>query len=251
VSTAVINGECTGCGRDVCRDVSGLEGWLRDMAAHLPLVCDACIAENEQRESAREQLRERRVVEQRRGARLRASGIPTALAILTWADIDRAGRADAIDAAMRWTRGELAGLLLTGPVGVGKTRIAAAAATGALTHRALRWTSAPVLMARLGSGLGTTEREEVIDVLLGKHALVLDDLDKARPTEYAAEQLFAAIDTRLTNELPLLITTNLGSDQLSRKWPEPYGHAITSRLVGYCEAYRITGSDRRLSRVAA
>jgi DNA replication protein DnaC len=77
--------------------------------------------------------------------------------------------------------------------------------------------------------------------------MVLDDIDKGRPTEYGAEQIFLAVDQRVTHGSSLLVTTNLGLDELRDRWPETYGPAIVSRLVGHCELVRIDGEDRRIA----
>jgi DNA replication protein DnaC len=75
----------------------------------------------------------------------------------------------------------------------------------------------------------------VLATLTGTSALVLDDLDKTRPTEYGAEQIFLAVDGAVTSGRALLVTTNLGLGQLAGKWPQPFGEAIASRLAGYCK----------------
>lgn len=246
MSPKVITGSCVDCGAPAERDLTGAPwGPFRARLASLPLICDSCSERAERDRLEAEAERERLEREARAEARRRKSGIPAALLGLAWDDVDQAGREDALAAARRWAFGEIGVLVFHGPVGVGKTRIAAVAANALLLRRTLRWTSSPVLFARLGRGFGTIEREDVIDVLIGGHALVLDDLDKARPSEYAAEQLFAAIDTRLTEGIPLLATTNLGTRELQTRWPEPYGEAITSRLASG-EAYTIDGPDRRL-----
>src|SRR6185312_5160454 len=134
----------------------------------------------------------------------------------------------------------------TGDIGRGKTMLAGVACWQRLQSKRVLWTSAPLLFARLGTGLGTEQREWALNVLGGRTALVIDDLDKARPTEYGAEQVFLAIDQRVEHDAPLLVTTNLSPGQLAEKWPEPYGPAIASRLVGYCRVVRVEGSDRRL-----
>jgi DNA replication protein DnaC len=245
----LLTGRCTGCGADVTRDLAGVGGWMRARLAAMPFVCERCIAAAEQRERDSEQFRARAAAERRRHARRQHSGVPAELLDLRWSDLETTGREDAITAAKRWADGNLPGLVLTGPVGVGKTRIAAAAANAMLEHRALRWTSAPLVFARLGSGLGTDRREDAIDVLIGAHPLVLDDLDKTRPTEYAAEHVFAAIDTRLTEGIPLLVTTNLGSAEIAQKFPPPYGEAIASRLTrSGITGCRLEGRDRRHDR---
>lgn len=86
--------------------------------------------------------------------------------------------------------------------------------------------------------------------MIGTEALVLDDLDKARRSEYASEQLLCAIDKRITAGAPLLVTTNLMPSQLADRFPG-YGPMIVSRLRGYCETFLVEGPDRRLERFAS
>jgi DNA replication protein DnaC len=77
--------------------------------------------------------------------------------------------------------------------------------------------------------------------------LVLDDLDKTRPTPVAAEQLFLAIDHRIENRVPLAVTTNLSLAEIATRYEQPFGEAIASRLAGYCARHTITGVDRRMA----
>jgi DNA replication protein DnaC len=86
-----------------------------------------------------------------------------------------------------------------------------------------------------------------MNALDGKHApLILDDLDKAKVTANAAAILFGAIDGCMTNERPLIVTTNMMPSELAARWPDQHGKAIASRLAGYCALHRITGRDRRV-----
>lgn len=169
---------------------------------------------------------------------------------LQWDELTDDGRRRAAEAARSWARGELAGLVLTGSVGVGKTRIAATAAWAHLDRAPLHWLSAPLLFARLGTGFGSRQRDEALEVLTSTTALVMDDLDKVRPTEYAAEQVFLAIDNRINEGATLLATTNLTLSGLAEKFPEPFGEAIASRLAGHCETFALHGVDRRLEEAA-
>jgi hypothetical protein len=205
---------------DTCGDEWGLPATKADPTAHRALM-----------------------VERRR----QESGIPDALRGLPLPD----GAGGPETAARRWATGELRALLLTGPVGVGKTRAAASAAWERAEREPVRWVSVPVLFAQLGRGFGDEQRDDALTVLTGTGALVLDDLDKSRPTEYVAEQLFAAIDSRVAAGAALLVTTNLALSELAARFPEPYGEAIVSRLAGYCEALAMEGPDRRLERFAA
>ena len=57
--------------------------------------------------------------------------------------------------------------------------------------------SAGYVMATPGSrSFDDPRRQEAIDALTGTDGLVLDDIDKARPTEYGCEQLFLAVWAR-------------------------------------------------------
>lgn len=226
------------CGATVERDVA--VGRFADFANGLPFVCPDCMAAAEQLEQAHQQAHDREQTDRRIHRLVEASGLPEGL---------RGFPLDHPD-ALAWTNGQRRGLLLTGPVGVGKTTAAAAAAERVLrSGRTLRWMSAPLLFARLGSGLGSTQRDEALNALTGRHALVLDDIDKARPTEYAAEHIFLAVDTRVTERAPLLCTSNLGLGELAARWPDPYGEAVASRLAGYCSIVRMAGPDRRMAAV--
>ena len=226
-------GECR-CGARVERELP--EGRFAALAARLPFVCGACA----RREEAELEAEQAALEQERREARIRRrrerAGLPDGL---TGCPLEQPD-------ARAWAEGRVPGLMLTGPVGVGKTTAAAAAAEHVLRRgRPLRWLSAPLLFARLGSGMGTRQREQALDALTGSHALVLDDIDKARPTEYAAEHVFLAVDTRITDRTPLLITSNMSLAELAQRWPDPYGEAIASRIAGYCRIAFLDGIDRR------
>lgn len=225
--------------------------WGRAKLRELPARCERCteVEQGVERRVARDQARREQA--ERVGRRRAAAGIPARLRGCRWDELTYDdGRRAAIAAAHRWERGELLGLVLTGPIGVGKTRTAGTAAWGRLELAPLHWFSTPLLFARLGSGFGTQQRDEALEVLTGTTALVLDDLDKVRPTEYAAEQIFLAIDNRINAGAALLATTNLTLSALAEKFPDPFGEAIGSRLAGHCETFAMHGVDRRLEAAA-
>ena len=58
----------------------------------------------------------------------RISKMSKTLRRFTLDELDVEGRAKALDAARRWASGEILGLVLLGPIGVGKTTVAGAAA---------------------------------------------------------------------------------------------------------------------------
>ncbi|HYV17324.1 MAG TPA: ATP-binding protein [Conexibacter sp.] len=235
---------CARCGAAVRREIpADLTGVWRERAATMPLVCARCA----QRRSADDAEQERRRAEEagRRDAarRLRSCGLPERLRAARLASVDGPEHQRA---ARRWVAGELLGLVLSGPVGTGKTWTAAAAARAMVAHRRVAWTSAPLLLAWLGAGIGSARHAAALELITGRTALVLDDADKARPSDYGAEQLFLAVDARVEHRRPLLVTTNLTLGELAARYPQPYGEAIASRLAGYCEHVELTGPDRRM-----
>jgi DNA replication protein DnaC len=70
-----------------------------------------------------------------------------------------------------------------------------------------------------------------------KYSLFIDDIDKARPTEYVAEKLFDLVDAAYSFEHQIVVTTNLRIDQLVHHFRRAdkefgrYGGAIIRRLL--------------------
>lgn len=237
---------CASCGGPAAPDLVKVAPEFEKWLGLVPVRCADCREREEADEAERERAEQERRVRHVRAARLRDCGVPPNLLGYSFADIDRPeGLGRALDLARRWAAGELAGLGLLGPVGVGKSRVSVAAACEACRRTRVRWYSAPVLVARLGSGeFKTRERQEALDAMLGSCPLVLDDLDKARPTEYAAEVLFTAVDARADGGGQLMVTTNLNGGELARRWPQPYGEALASRLQ-LLSWLRVAGEDKR------
>jgi len=208
-------------------------------------VCPACVQQSERDDERREHeqaVRERAEAVRKRRA---TSGIPEELQSITW-DRLRDPHPAAITAARAWAQGDLTGLFLAGPVGVGKTWLAAAAAWELSERRRVRWVDTAELLSRLNRSFGDPLREDAVLALSNAEsaALVLDDIGMARATEHAALELYRAIDNREKAGTQLLVTSNLTLPQLRDKFP--HGQAIVSRLARHCEALLLEGPDRRL-----
>lgn len=244
----IARGRCD-CGSEVEREL--LEGAFAELANKLPFRCPECSKQLEAQWIA-EDVEEQRRLDQERFEK-KVVALPPALRDRRLSDLDGDGRTKALDAAKRWSKRELSGLVLLGDVGLGKTTIAAAAVRDYiardLSRPTPRWVSTTQALTDLGRSFGHKDRERMIEALTSRQLpLVLDDLDKSKPTPAAAHMIFEAIDSCMTHNRSLLVTTNLTPDGLAAKIPE-HGRAIASRLVGYCELHRISGRDRRLARV--
>lgn len=177
------------------------------------------------------------------------SGVPERWQGIRFADFDMDDRQDAIDAAYRWADGTgPRGVLLHGDVGRGKTRIAAAAAWLRCALGPVRWRNVAELLMALGYGFGHPERERALADLTPSRnvALVLDDLDKTKPTDHALQPLYLAVNGWVEAQRPLLVTSNRPLDELADDFGARFGAPIASRLAGYCAEFEVAGRDRRL-----
>lgn len=134
------------------------------------------------------------------------------------------------------------GLLFTGEVGSGKT-FAAACLANALIDRGLgvRMFSMPRLLAEMQS---LRERSALFTEISDCPLLVLDDFGSERCTDYALEQLFLVVDTRLGSGRPMVVTTNLTVDELKSPADLRY-ERIFDRLLSMCTPAIAQGGSRR------
>jgi DNA replication protein DnaC len=74
--------------------------------------------------------------------------------------------------------------------------------------------------------------------------LVLDDLGKEKPSEWAEEKLYEIVNARYVRSLPIIITTNVGLKAVEARYPWN-GEAIVSRLFEMCRGAQLGGEDYR------
>jgi DNA replication protein DnaC len=125
-------------------------------------------------------------------------------------------------------------LIVCGPVGVGKTHAAIAAA------RARHERGEEVDGLRPGS--------DVSDTLFARltadaDVLILDDLGRQKQSEWVAERLYAIVNQRWMDEKPIIVTTTFDQKRLTPL----LGEHMVSRLVGGVDVVQLTGDDRRLT----
>lgn len=140
-------------------------------------------------------------------------------------------------------------LLFMGDVGTGKTTLSVCVA-GELIRRgySVLYFSAVSLFERLARQQFTNGSEPDGDTLHNDlydcDLLVIDDLGTELTNAFSAEQLFVLINERSIRKRPLVISTNLGLDDLQRL----YGERIFSRLISSSTILKLTGHDLRLKK---
>lgn len=147
------------------------------------------------------------------------------------------------------------GLYVVGDVGSGKTTLASAVAKAYVTRHptaTVRFTTMPDMLARIKDTYGNRGVEsDVIDEYGSCALLVLDDLGKGSPTDWALERIFQLVNRRYELMLPSVITTQYSRAglirRLSSRGDEETAKAIVSRLKETTETLVLDGPDRRIS----
>jgi DNA replication protein len=154
------------------------------------------------------------------------------------------------------------GIVLSGPVGCGKTMLVAAMANeiinrayiddydaefagkGALPsseRTPVRMASTVDLMARIKSGYDTSGAQETIERYQIARLAILDDVGAEKMTDWSIERLYEIIDYRYCEGLPIVITTNQTPDEMEQR----LGSRITDRLYEVCSQVAIKAGSQR------
>ena len=156
----------------------------------------------------------------------------------------------ALEAAQAFLRAGEDGrdLLLCGPVGTGKTRLACTALNESWRsgERSMAFARVPLLLYRLQPHGAAADGTETFDRLAAARLLVLDDLGSERDaaTDYTRRTLLMLYEARhdagrrtvwTSNKRPSEIAAFMGDDRLS------------SRIVGRSEVVGLEGPDWRLA----
>ena len=114
------------------------------------------------------------------------------------------------------------GLLLMGPVGTGKSFFAGDRKT---SYQA--------------------DKNQIIQNLVDYPLLIIDDLGIERNSEFALEQVYNVIDSRYCKMLPLIVTTNLGLNEMKSTDLDTAHQRIYSRILEMCVPIYCGGEDKR------
>lgn len=135
------------------------------------------------------------------------------------------------------------GLLFFGKTGTGKSF------TGACIANALTDRGIPCLMTNFADIRNTAQglfegRAEYFKSFNKFHLLVIDDLFAESKTEYMQEIVYAVINARYEAGLPLIITSNLTSEEIKHP-ADISSQRIFSRLYQMCVPIEVEGKDQR------
>lgn len=147
-------------------------------------------------------------------------------------------------------------LVISGPVGTGKTHAALATCRQRWCDHGVGMSFWP--MIELLDALRPGGREGLGDELAHTDdVLVLDDVGAERGSEWTAERVYALINRRWLNQVPLVVTTNLPPtpEAASKMGADPahtlqsaLGERAYSRLADDAVGILLAGDDRRRPR---
>lgn len=139
------------------------------------------------------------------------------------------------------------GLLLSGPLGTGKSHLAAAVVKAAVQNgRTTIMERVPKLLITLRGTYngGPVTEQQLMRAMTDADLLVLDDAGSEKWTEWTEPTLYTIIDERYNRERAVFITTNLTLDELQQK----IGTRAMDRIVDMCDIVETSGPSYRRER---
>ncbi len=134
-------------------------------------------------------------------------------------------------------------LLFTGEPGLGKTYLSACIArTVADNGFSVVYDTAGKLISDFEAAkFGGDHSGELTKKYLQCDLLIIDDLGTEMTTQFSLSALYQVINTRMMEEKPIIISTNLSAAAISQRYPGP----IASRIRGTYEICPFLGTDIR------
>ncbi len=83
--------------------------------------------------------------------------------------------------------------------------------------------------------------EQVLSMVKSCKLLIIDDIGAERVTDWVRERMVSIINTRVSNNLSTIYTSNLSPEELK----EELGDRISSRVLGSSQVIEIASGDRR------
>ena len=89
------------------------------------------------------------------------------------------------------------------------------------------------------------DKNQIVQNLVDYPLLIIDDLGIERNSEFALEQIYNVIDSRYCKMKPLIITTNLGLNDMKDESLDVAHKRIYSRILEMCVPVYCGGADKR------
>jgi DNA replication protein DnaC len=147
------------------------------------------------------------------------------------------------------------GLVLVGPVGVGKTHLAVAILQELIDRYQVRglFYQFGALLRRIQDSynpISQTSELAVLGPVFEAEVLVLDELGASKPTDWVRDTMMQIINTRYNDKRLTIFTTNYSDKRKNEKDPtelleDRVGVALRSRLYEMCKTVEIEGEDYR------